>query len=978
MAPVNDDVANAIAITAVPYSNVQSTVGATLGPGEPFAASIMQATVWYSITVATDTYVAMDLYHSDFDTVIAIWDSSLTTRLAYNDDGILEASYPERYGSYLQFGLKAGELYYIQIGGWNGETGILDLRIGPPGSGEPSTVFVSRRSSSSVPIFSAIDGSTYEVVGDAPYPGSEGRGIDVQDGFVYVGDVVADRLVISNAADPSNLQFVSKLDWETGNDLDGVDAVSVQGNYLYAAGHTQFWVIDVSDPSNPAIVSTIDHNGAVGTKGKLVASGSKVFIVDPYLENLRVIDVQDPSAPFFIGAGIAIGEDARGLAISPNGLRAYVGSWGRLTVVDISNPSSMSIVSTFNSSLLNGANHLAFHDYYIYVAVEGQYPSLQSSLVIVDVHGSSFSTSQNNSPVLQSSTLLGSSPLFAWDIAVAGNRAWITLFGTGVAVVNVYNVATPSLVTIIPLSGASHVHASDCVELFYPPVTCPTLVHASETDISYDDYSGTFSRGCNDRFVEVERAWTPNVNIPRTDPIFMKLWRLDRETKLRVLLDEVLLDVSTFGQAARTQGNGFAWDIAWLTEDIFVYIYQGNGWQTSWRYAFFDCSGDQITVGALTTVPNLATQYNHYVQATINTVVLDEDTVCFDWYVDYQDSANERRSYLTVIKRNGLNSTHTTHSLFATKGYGGNPPYMVAIGPNRIAVRTFIEVAGVGSTNWAKTITAYEVSADRTSISPIGTSSAEILNGNTEESRQAILDYLVPQYTILNHWVESGTPIIAYANGNKLVAVTELLVTIPATLKLPNNYRRFSIYETFDISFDPFSIMLTGRFTSAYPKDELLHQIRENWVGVYQFDGTSWQWALSDALDLRGDRLGSPQYIYEHDIYAVDRAECAVGYPEPFNGAAYVPTVILASLYNLKAEVHYPLGSPYDANSWSSDAPPINESFFHAQIQNPPRYPDTGEDWYYSFNVIELVPCLKAMAGLQRDSFFAFKDYSGS
>jgi hypothetical protein len=114
----NDDLANAIDISgALPFTDMQNTVGATLEGGEPTPSCVLSdnSSVWYKITPETDMTLHLDTVASNYDTVLSVWADAdgvypLDMEVACNDDlgiGDLQSS--------LDVALLADTDYYIRI-----------------------------------------------------------------------------------------------------------------------------------------------------------------------------------------------------------------------------------------------------------------------------------------------------------------------------------------------------------------------------------------------------------------------------------------------------------------------------------------------------------------------------------------------------------------------------------------------------------------------------------------------------------------------------------------------------------------------------------------------------------------------------------------------------------------------------------------------------------------------------------------------
>jgi serralysin len=160
--PANDDFADARVALG---HQTQDTGGATVEAGEPLNCDghVYEATVWYDLESAGPLAVAVDTRGSDFDTVLAVYTGNSIGSLSMVDcnDDISAAD----FDSEVEFVAQPGVTYRIQVGGWEGQTGPLDLYVSWE---EPATYFCRGRPATHV----GTDGS--EVI-----TGTEGNDVIV-------------------------------------------------------------------------------------------------------------------------------------------------------------------------------------------------------------------------------------------------------------------------------------------------------------------------------------------------------------------------------------------------------------------------------------------------------------------------------------------------------------------------------------------------------------------------------------------------------------------------------------------------------------------------------------------------------------------------------------------------------------------------------------------------------------------------------
>lgn len=125
--PANDDLVDAIEVTAPDFISHQDTRAATDEPNEvrascPPASYAPEAGVWYKVGPDASGSFAFTTDGSDFDTVLSVWTggpSHPLVEVACNDD------YAGNSWSTVTFDAVSGETYYIKASGAEGERGQL-------------------------------------------------------------------------------------------------------------------------------------------------------------------------------------------------------------------------------------------------------------------------------------------------------------------------------------------------------------------------------------------------------------------------------------------------------------------------------------------------------------------------------------------------------------------------------------------------------------------------------------------------------------------------------------------------------------------------------------------------------------------------------------------------------------------------------------------------------------------------------------
>ena len=258
-APVNDDFQDAIAVSAIPYSNTQSTVDATLQPPDEPSCAGMEATVWYAVTAPQSGILKITTHSSDFDTVLAAHSGSglaSLVSLACNDD------VGPSLDSAVQFAVVSGTTYYIQVGGVpSAPSGQLEVSMGygvaPANDNFGSAVAVPQ----SLPYANSRDTIVATTEPNEP--------VDSPDTCVPIGRTVWYPYT------PSQTRLVSAT--TTGSNFDTVIAVYT-GDTL--AGLTEVACDDDTDVDVTSAVRFVANGGTIyriQAGGYLGDSGNLVF-----------------------------------------------------------------------------------------------------------------------------------------------------------------------------------------------------------------------------------------------------------------------------------------------------------------------------------------------------------------------------------------------------------------------------------------------------------------------------------------------------------------------------------------------------------------------------------------------------------------------------------------------------------------------------------------------------------------------------
>lgn len=246
--------------------------------------------------------------------------------------------------------------------------------------------------------------------------GTVASDIAYQSGHVYIAgtssNVAKPDFFVFNVADPTAPVLKGSL-----NFTKGLAAVSVLGNYAYVVDEANpiVYVLDVSNENTPVKVAQLTVTGGKGLS--VFAKGNYVYVgTDGTNQNFSVVDITNPLAPIqrsYLSLSGSVND------ISVKGTTAYCATTdkdGELTLVNVSNPNSPSLVSKFDAlgdselgkavfaktidrvylGRLVGGNHSQHHEYYIVNAQNQNAPvevgSLDIASSINDLRSASYLT----------------------------------------------------------------------------------------------------------------------------------------------------------------------------------------------------------------------------------------------------------------------------------------------------------------------------------------------------------------------------------------------------------------------------------------------------------------------------------------------------------------------------------------------------------------------------------------------------------
>lgn len=140
--PANDDLARAVEIASLPFSDTRDTAFADTEPDESLSRCEVwfgdALGVWYRFTAERDAFVRVTTEGSDYNTILSVWTGQgrhpLSGEVACNDDARPGGDY-----SSLEWQATAGASYYIRASGFAAATG--QLRIAFRAEGDAPAMY---------------------------------------------------------------------------------------------------------------------------------------------------------------------------------------------------------------------------------------------------------------------------------------------------------------------------------------------------------------------------------------------------------------------------------------------------------------------------------------------------------------------------------------------------------------------------------------------------------------------------------------------------------------------------------------------------------------------------------------------------------------------------------------------------------------------------------------------------------------------
>jgi|GEM_PF-6576497 len=261
-----------------------------------------------------------------------------------------------------------------------------------------------------------------------------------------------------------------------------IDEIEIAGNYVFfsiSSGHPynsrELRVLDVSAPTQPVLVTTYTPDSQIKAIG--IQSGLTYLLTD----KLQVFDFSNPQSPQPIGA---YDPSTETFDVQVVGTLAYIGTSVGLIIVDVSQPSTPTLLGKY--ATLGTVSEMQLLNSHLYVATGAEglsivdvqnpaVPTVRGRLdtpgyaYAVDVEGSLGAVADGEAGVVLVDVSNAAQPVqrsrydtpgTAYDVKLIGTRAYVA-DNTALLVLDVSDAAAPQLLATLPLpAGASQVEVA--------------------------------------------------------------------------------------------------------------------------------------------------------------------------------------------------------------------------------------------------------------------------------------------------------------------------------------------------------------------------------------------------------------------------------------------------------------------------------------------------------------------------------------
>lgn len=185
----------------------------------------------------------------------------------------------------------------------------------------------------------------------------------------------------------------------------------------------------------PEVIGTLQDIGTLANVSKTAISGNYLYAITPN-DTLTVVDISNPSSMSVVKSITDATNFDNPQGIKASGNYVYVGSstGGMISVVDVSTPTNPTVVANITDNLFSGLKDLDLEGNYLYAV------TTLDRVIVVDI-------STPTSPTIAGSITDNVNLDYCYAIDVVGNYAYVAVYNTDtLSIIDISNPASPTIV----------------------------------------------------------------------------------------------------------------------------------------------------------------------------------------------------------------------------------------------------------------------------------------------------------------------------------------------------------------------------------------------------------------------------------------------------------------------------------------------------------------------------------------------------
>jgi hypothetical protein len=231
--------------------------------------------------------------------------------------------------------------------------------------------------------------------------------------YAYIG--ASNSFNIFDISDPTNPTLIHQVTMATPSGL------TTDGSYVYVVSGNSLIIFDVTTPTNPVQVGSTTEGTSVSWNA-ITISGNYAYMVSTWSDTVSIADISNKTTPAFVGRVTDSTNLNNPLAIAASGSYAYVAgnSCNCVSVIDISTPTAPAVQATLTDGIfLRGIQSIVVAGNYAFTVSSGS-TSDTGYFDVIDI-------SNPSSPTLVKTIDVNAAPSLrnALNVVIKGNYAYV-------------------------------------------------------------------------------------------------------------------------------------------------------------------------------------------------------------------------------------------------------------------------------------------------------------------------------------------------------------------------------------------------------------------------------------------------------------------------------------------------------------------------------------------------------------------------